>query len=548
MTYANGSALITALKAMKTIKSADIYVAGNVKNNSAVSISIMETTPICRPGQITNHTYVFKSQAGNVPRIGLWSSVVGYKNPSSFNSVNASSKLLSLKTNDGRDDNLKICNGIGDCDFTTGTCLCPSGYGLDPDKGPCAKLAPATSKFNGVGRCPGLVSVSGSNFDGTKVDMSQMPSHAPRLYMSINPVSSTSTTKAYVVYYDWTISTGQFANIDQAERKFLFSLTTSTSAGPIILDQAKERIFFIDANTANPFIGISIVNASFNSSAPYTIWTYTSCNVFGLTFNANFNQRQAFWTCPGNKLTWDGGIYYAYVDDAHGHVYNFGATLGRDIADPMGIAFNYLSSKIYWLDHNIVDATYSYNVLNSANLDGSNFVQAILPTTIGSHALSLNLTDLIIDFYRNNTAYFFDIQYASSVLLAVTLESQRYFNTSDPNSNLFAEMTASRVVGSTGNRWGNPKYMVIDDSTENIFWSDTVLQQVSFTTFAVHDAIPTNYSYVYTDKDRLFYYGGASAYPVGLCIDDGLSSPTFNGFLECYGNGLCLGAAGESTN
>ena len=508
-------------------------------------ISVAETTPICIPGRVNNHTYIFKAQAGNIPRIGLWSSVVGFKNPSYFNSVNAT-KVLTLKTNDGRDDNMKVCNGIGQCDFATGNCLCPSGYGLDPDRGPCAKLTPVTSKFNGIGRCPGLVSISGNNFDSSKADLSQVPSHIPRIYMSINPTSATSSTKAYVVYYDWTVSVGQFPNLNQNSRKFMFSMTTSTSAGPIVLDQAKERIFFVDANFASPFIGIALVNTSFNASAPYNIWARTSCNIFGFAFNANFNQRKLFWTCPGNRLQWDGGIFYASVDDTSANVYNFGALMGRDLADPMGLAFNYLDSKIYWLDHNIVDPSYSYNVLNSANLDGTGFVQTTMPITIGSHTLSFNLTDLIIDFRHNNTAFFLDAQYAASAILAITLDTQQYYNvTTDPNSNIFAEMVPSRILGSTITKWGNPKYMVIDDATETLFWSDAVLQKVSYTTYAVHNAEPSNYSYVYTDQERVFTFGGDAAYPVGLCIDDGLSAPTFNGFLECYGNGVCLGASGN---
>lgn len=33
--------------------------------------------------------------------------------------------VLSLVTNDGRDDSVKMCNGIGTCDYSRGVCMCP---------------------------------------------------------------------------------------------------------------------------------------------------------------------------------------------------------------------------------------------------------------------------------------------------------------------------------------------------------------------------------------------------------------------------------------
>jgi hypothetical protein len=67
---------------------------------------------------------VFKASSGNIARIGVWSSVVPFQSPSTYDTVNASD-VLKLYTSDGRDDSVKICNGIGACDFKTGSCTCP---------------------------------------------------------------------------------------------------------------------------------------------------------------------------------------------------------------------------------------------------------------------------------------------------------------------------------------------------------------------------------------------------------------------------------------
>lgn len=49
---------------------------------------------------------------GNVPRLVLYSNVVNLTTPSFYRS-NGSSTVLTLITDDGRDDHVKLCNGIG---------------------------------------------------------------------------------------------------------------------------------------------------------------------------------------------------------------------------------------------------------------------------------------------------------------------------------------------------------------------------------------------------------------------------------------------------
>jgi len=335
----------------------------------------------------------------------------------------------------------------------------------------------------------------------------------------------------------------------------MFYMTSSTSAGPLVYDQARERLFFVDANPTRPFIGIASVGYPFNTSsvntkdtkAPYKIWIYPNCAIFGLAFNANFNQRILYWTCPGAKRAVDGGLYYAYMDDSTGTKHNLGAAFGNSLIDPMGIAFSYKDSKILWLD--LYSKKSSRNVLNSCNMDGSGFAQSFLPTTVMSHSLTNNLTDMVIDIAGNNSLYLIDMTLSTSNLIAVTLDKQFYNNvTNDANEfSVFQNMASSRILSNSSfnNKFGKPRYMTIDDVNGIVIWSDSILKTISFITRTQRDAYVSNYTVVYSESDTMGTWpADPPAYPVGIELDPGLSQPNFDGFLDCYGNGKCLGAEG----
>lgn len=109
----NNNNIILALQRMNTIKAGVIQVIGN----GASSL------PVCVAGLRNTYSILFQSQFGNVPQLQLWSSVgQGSGSLSYFNAANATA-VLSFKGIG--DDNVKLCNGIGKCDFTTSTCLCP---------------------------------------------------------------------------------------------------------------------------------------------------------------------------------------------------------------------------------------------------------------------------------------------------------------------------------------------------------------------------------------------------------------------------------------
>jgi hypothetical protein len=61
-----------------------------------------------------------------------------------------SGSILTLSTNDGRDDNVKMCNGIGKCNFDTAVCDCPHGWTYDATLGPCARIVVNNTRWAGT--------------------------------------------------------------------------------------------------------------------------------------------------------------------------------------------------------------------------------------------------------------------------------------------------------------------------------------------------------------------------------------------------------------
>jgi len=126
-TWQNISAIISTLSSMKTIKSSAIEISSlaNSIYQSEIKLDIdLDSTPICKANSVTNHTITFKGSSGNLPRLGLWTSIER-GNKQIFYSTSNTTDVLTLSTSDGRDDNVKLCNGVGKCDFSSGTCSCP---------------------------------------------------------------------------------------------------------------------------------------------------------------------------------------------------------------------------------------------------------------------------------------------------------------------------------------------------------------------------------------------------------------------------------------
>ena len=553
-TWHNASQIQTALQGMATLVAAGVTVGG------------IEAAPICRSGELLNHSIVFRAPIGNVPRLGLWSSVVAaqpsylkdnqYLDYYSTNMTSAAGPLY-LSTDDGRDDNIKLCNGIGFCNFTTANCQCPHGWGFDADIGPCARLQMNTSDFPGLQRCPGTVEYDGSaqGYNGAndgRADLQLKQNHDTIIYISLNPAfndlkydsSVNHSTISTIESFTWS-STGVYLDAQESTRALLVNLTSNTSAGPLFLDGARQRIFFADLGPS-PFIGYAPTALQHN----YTVWLRVDYVLFGLTADARFNQRKLYWTRPGSYGRNDGNIYWADMDDDAPTAYALGAAIGSSnrVIDPMGIALHPYQERVYWMDRN---ATSRRSSLRSANLDGSGYREVFVYKLVGNMTVSVNATDLVIDLQHNNTAFFLDV---GGSVVATNLDFPTNLTSAYEGAEYEQEygFYASHIVTSIhAETMGSPRYVTIDDLKNVLVWSDPSLRSVRykyydekmFEDFQEHADRST-------DAVKFTAYQGVgssvldTSIPVGLTLDRGLGPPRFV-HKECYGNGRCTGFSGK---
>lgn len=322
--WTNGTDLINALRRMATVKAGDYKVKSLYGYNDG---------PLCAKNSVGNVTILFQGNQGNAPKLGLWSSVVFNKVPDYYTTSNTSD-ILTLLTNDGREDSVKLCNGIGKCDFSTGFCTCPYGWGSDPDLGPCGALVTNTSLWSGLARCPGIVSMN-SIGSVDKKNLDQDTNHQSKIYVSLDPVVLTDENglkiNSTIWKFIWRPETIRGAKVDTADgdSKQFLSLTSPVSAGPIVIDSATDRLFFIDNNPVNRFIGVAPQYT--DDTGNYTVWHSLNYEVFGFTLDAHFARRRLYWSVPKALVVADGQIYYASVDDAVPVVHTLAAIIGQVI-------------------------------------------------------------------------------------------------------------------------------------------------------------------------------------------------------------------------
>lgn len=303
-TWKSGDDLVDALRSMRTLQSAAITV-----HNGASS-------PICRRGHIMEHNITMFAAMGNVPRLGLWSSIESGYSPTYYR-TNLTTSMLTIKTLDGRDDNFKICNGIGTCNFQSGTCSCPFGWVLDPDVGPCGSLQVNTSKYAGLARCPGA-----TDLKSQMNDQSGRVNYGKYVYLSLNPTyikkegqrepgQENNRTLSGIYRFNWSPDTIAGPEIADSTRMMFLNLTSNTSAGPILIDDSTYRMFYVDQHPHYPFIGVASLRNS--SGRVFLRITYT---IFGFALDAHFKRRRLYWSVPAVSSV-AGKIYYTSLDASH---------------------------------------------------------------------------------------------------------------------------------------------------------------------------------------------------------------------------------------
>lgn len=267
-------------------------------------------------------------------------------------------------------------------------------------------------------------------------------------------------------------------------------------------------------------------------SVTYVVWLQLNTTIFGFTGDLHFDRRRLYWTTPGNYLQADGNIYYADMDqELPGRYYSLKAAIGHDnVVDPMGIAIHLMEKKIYWLDKNISinNIPAHLTCLRSCNFDGSGYSQVFIYRIVDNVTISANVTDLVIDFFHNNTALFIDSHYPAAII-ATNLDAPNIFNKTGAG-NRFLNMEETHVICNTISvTSGVPQYLAIDTNISTLLWSDPSSLRIVFERYVDQpvDLHPKGIA-----------YGNAmnQLAPVGLAFDLGLGPPNF-AHRNCYGKG-----------
>ena len=214
------------------------------------------------------------------------------------------------------------------------SCKCPFGWGLDPDLGPCGKLVVNTSTWPGLARCPGVVNVHTDSRKYPAHDLGDRQNYDTRMYVSVNPTDhrkgqdASNLTYSAIYHYHW-VATANEVSMPTSTAVLVANLTSNSSAGPMVLDQAKNRIFYIDANPAGPFIGVLYLPVTDTSSSNHSMWLRLGYQVYGFAMDANFNRRKLYWTYPGKVGRPDGAIYWAYMDSNPPTAYSLVSAIGQ---------------------------------------------------------------------------------------------------------------------------------------------------------------------------------------------------------------------------
>lgn len=596
VSYINRTLIPHHLRLLDTVR------ASTIKDIDFVNSSLSDgAESICQPGKLVSNVYRIRSTvSGNLPRLGLWASVgtdtdgdmktpyydvsgIGaystkYYSTSDFDD----DRVMYLTTNDGRDDNFDICNGIGQCDFTTGHCQCPMGWGFHIDRGPCGRMMLSTSSSNGAARCPGTVRRQYDNGGVFHTSRDSERSRAARMYFSTNRGSNGALSRIVVAdYVSSPVPKVQSVLYESADKHFtgrpLFNLTSSASAGPVAYDAARERIFFVDQNNGDFFIGKASVadNVTQNwdyfhtdgverAAMTYDRWLPLDSSrgeVFSLHIDPDPQQRKIYWTIPGIEGYQDGTISWAYLDDDEAPgVHNMGDVIegtNHKVVDPKGMAIHPYENSLYWVDVDIlVDFGNSVPCLrrcrfNEARTSCKDVKEIYFNAQIGNHSTSIStskMTDLVIDFHHNNTAIVMDAG-TPPAILAIPLDA---YDTVSPYTLIDTQIkTDTKTYAQRTVAYGEPliggasqlKYLVADDRDNFVLWSDS--GSINYAYLESRDEVTHSSGLLaYLDGGNQTAYDGTifTDQPVGLALDMGFGRGFDDGdYLECHGNGVCRG-------
>ena len=561
-----GSTLISALSALETLGSSGITIL-NTSYAATVDTTIMSGDNICQSGVRRNHTIVMKGPQGNLPRLELFNAAHSKSDENIYTTENFTT-LMKIYSNDGRDDAVAECNGVGTCDYSTGTCECPYGWGYSATKGPCGAPVVNHSDWQGVTRCPGTVSYPDRDDWGDVRNVE-------KLYVAVNPgvgfnnhAGTLSSIVMYSMTYTGLTDGGDAANSDyefdyprvntSVVKQTVYNFTTTTAAGALALDRSRDHLYFSANIVAGYFIGRLVLNTN-GTADSVSSWLSVTGAIYDLSLDANMNRRKIYWTIPDidGTVTANGKIEWAYLDDATPSANDLTATIGQAyLVDPMGLAIHHVEEKMYWVDRKDVSGT-TYSVLRSSDLDGSTYAEIIIYDD--EDTANIEAKDIVIDFI-NNTMFFTGISSGDSTsnytIYQTNIDFPTYmwqnYNGGRYNETDNSEWIVKKVRSSNWLTIDNPAYLTLEFDSRVLLWSDPDLYSIKYmdTTRDGNNTGIGQYSGTVWNFDRNYMLDSLLLVenwekPWGIVVDYGLTEPRFGRFFDCYGNGYCTGAEGN---
>lgn len=203
---------------------------------------------------------------------------------------------------------------------------------------------------------------------------------------------------------------------------------------------------------------------------------------------------------------------------------------------------HYIQQRLFWTDRSIHNSS-NRNVLRSCAFDGSSPKDVYVYRTVSNVTMNTNLTDIVIDFFHNNTVFLLDVGNPTA-LLTTNLDFPVYFDNSTDMYDEWRGYYTPRILTDTWEFYmGKPRYLGLYDADYLVLWSDTETEAVAFKRFIKKflDLFSPGKAYQDTVSKRR---NTRDFYPVGLVFDSALGPPMWDDAIDCFGNGVCTGLEG----
>eukprot|EP00981_Chlorochromonas_danica_P011459 scaffold4013_cov192-Ochromonas_danica.AAC.4 len=327
-----------------------------------------------------------------------------------------------------------------------GVCSCALNWGPDANMGPCAQYKYNTSRDGGLGRCPGQyplnylssTSASAPTYDNTA-------NFAYRVYLSVNPAKPIQTPTALSAIHYYPYRPGELfgPRIYRDKGILVLNLTSNASAGPLLIDNKEDLLYFIDENP-NPrsrFLGYYPINSDDNNGS-YHIYLNLSTfgKVYSMAMDPTWWNRKLYFSVPSARE-----IYWVAMKGGNGGT--TGSLTLNDVSrlsdytgqhflvSPSGLAVHFNWHRLFWFDRNTTLPANITTVVRSVDTTTYTLREEILiwanrttsppppPTASSGSSSSYNYydavgnfttlgnitqSDILIDFIDNNTLYFID--------------------------------------------------------------------------------------------------------------------------------------------